>query len=101
MKQVMFIMISAYKRCSVRLYLQLLVGGLIYLICVCFRIVVSDTYCVVFLLCLSSLCIPCFVCFSGLSIFFIASSVFSNVYLKTVESSYLELESFIPLDNNK
>jgi hypothetical protein len=52
-----------------RLYLQLLVGGLIYLNCVCFRIVVSDTYCVVFLLCLSSLCIPCFACFSRLSIF--------------------------------
>ena len=39
-------------------YLQLLVGGLnfIYVICVCLRIVVSNTYYVVFLFCLSLLC---------------------------------------------
>jgi hypothetical protein len=39
--------IFAYKRCLVRLYLQLVVGGLIYVICVCLYIVVSNIYCVV------------------------------------------------------
>jgi hypothetical protein len=33
-------------------------------ICVVFRIVVSSTYCVVFLFCLSSLCVPYVVSFS-------------------------------------
>jgi hypothetical protein len=30
----------------------------IYVICICLRIVVSNAYCVVFLLCLSSSCVP-------------------------------------------
>ena len=34
--------------CSVRLYLQLFVGGVIYVICVCLCIVVFNTYCVMF-----------------------------------------------------
>jgi hypothetical protein len=29
-------------------------------LCVCLRIVVSNTYCVVFLFCFSSSCVPCF-----------------------------------------
>jgi hypothetical protein len=37
-------------------------------ICVYFRIVVSNTYCVVFLLCFSSSCVPFIARFSGLSI---------------------------------
>ena len=41
---------------------------LIYVICVCLRIVVSNTYCGVFLLCLSSFCIPYVPSFSGQSI---------------------------------
>jgi hypothetical protein len=44
--------------------------------------VVSITYCAVFLLCLSSSCVPYVVGFSGLSML-IAPSVFSNVYLLT------------------
>jgi hypothetical protein len=46
---------------------------LLYVICVCLRMVVSNTYCYVFLLCFSSSCMdwP----------FLIAPSVFSNVYL--------------------
>ena len=52
---------------------------LIYVICVCLRIVVSNTYCVVFLICFSSSCVPYVLIFSGLSIL-IAPSVFSNVY---------------------
>ena len=40
---------------------------------------VSNTYCVVFLFCLSSSCVPYIASFSGLSIL-IASSVFSNIY---------------------
>ena len=53
--------ISAYKQCSVRLYLQLFVewlmtSCLIYIICVCLRIVGFNTYCVV--LCCSSSYVP-------------------------------------------
>ena len=42
---------------------------LIYVICVYLRVVVSNTYCVEFLICTSSSCIPCAASFSGLSIF--------------------------------
>jgi hypothetical protein len=42
---------------------------LIYVICVCLRIVVSNTYCVAFLLCFSSSCVLYVASFSGLSIF--------------------------------
>jgi hypothetical protein len=44
------------------------VACLIYVICVCLRIEVSNTYRVVFLLCLSSSCVPNVVSFSELSI---------------------------------
>jgi hypothetical protein len=46
--------------CAVRLYLQWFVEGsrLIYFICVCLRIVVFNTYCVLFLFCFSSSCVP-------------------------------------------
>ena len=53
---------------------------LFYVICVCLRIVMSNTYSVVFLFCLFSSCVPYVASFSGLSIL-IAPSVFSNVYL--------------------
>jgi hypothetical protein len=48
------------KRYSVRLYRQLFVGGRISYLrdCVCLRKVVSNAYCVVFLFCFSSSCIP-------------------------------------------
>jgi hypothetical protein len=42
---------------------------LIYVICVWLRIVVSNTYCVVFLLCFSSSCVPNIASFSRLSLF--------------------------------
>ena len=42
---------------------------LIYVICICFCIVVSNTFCVVFLLSFSSSCVPYIASFSGLSIF--------------------------------
>ena len=41
----------------------------IYVICVCLGILVSKTYCVVFLFCFSSSCVPYFPTFSELSIF--------------------------------
>jgi len=47
----------------------LFVACLIYVICVCLRIVVPNTYCVVFLFCFISSCVPHIVSFSGLSIF--------------------------------
>jgi hypothetical protein len=45
------------------------VCSLIYVICLCFRLVMSNTYCVVFLLCFSSFCTPYVASFSGLSFF--------------------------------
>ena len=48
-------------------------------LCVCLRIVVSNTYCVVFLFCLSLSMLPVFLDYPIL----IAPSVFSNVYLLT------------------
>jgi hypothetical protein len=43
--------------------------GFIYVICVCLGIVVSNTYCVVFLLCFSSSYVAYVASFSGLSIY--------------------------------
>jgi len=48
----------------------------IYVICACLRIVVSNTYHIV--LCFSSSCVPYFASLSGLSIYCIAPSVFKN-----------------------
>jgi hypothetical protein len=53
--------------------------------CVGLLIVLSNTYCVVFLFCLSSSCVPYVASFSGLPIL-VAPSVFSNVYML---SSYI------------
>ena len=44
-------------------------SSLAYAICVCLRIVVSNTYCTGFLFCLSSSCVPCVANFSELSLF--------------------------------
>ena len=52
----MSVTISAYKWC-------LYEGScLIYICCVCIHIMLSNTYCVVFLFCLSSLCVSCTQC---------------------------------------
>ena len=59
---------------------------LIYVICVCYRIVMSNTYCVVFLFCCLRLVYPML----SVSLdfpFLIAPSVFSNLY-------YLPLDPF-------
>ena len=55
---VMSVTISAWKQCLVRLCLQLFVGSscLIYVICVCLCVMVSNTFCVVFFFILCSLC---------------------------------------------
>jgi hypothetical protein len=45
------------------------ISCIVYGICVCLRIVVSDTYCVVFVYCFSSSCVPYAASFSGLFIF--------------------------------
>ena len=48
----MSVTISAWKRCLVRLYLQLFIWGIMsYLRYLCVYIVVSNTYCILFLLC--------------------------------------------------
>jgi hypothetical protein len=43
--------------------------NLIYVICGCLRIVVSNAYCVLYLFCFSSCCVPYVASFSGFSIF--------------------------------
>jgi hypothetical protein len=43
---------------------------LIYVICVCLRILVSNTYCVVFFIWVSSYCVPYVTSFSGLTFFY-------------------------------
>jgi hypothetical protein len=72
------------KRCSVRLLLQLFVGGLVFYLrfCVSLRIVVSNTYYVVFLFC-SSPCVP-MLPVSLDYLFLITPSVFSNAYLNVL-----------------
>jgi len=52
-------------------------------VCVCLRIVVSNTYCFV-LFHFSSSCVPNVASYSGLSFFLISPSVFSNIYLQCV-----------------
>jgi hypothetical protein len=72
LRGVMSVAKSVYKRCLVRLYFQLFVGEhMSYLRYLCMfvylRIVVSNTYCVVFLFCFSSSCVPYVAMCSGLS----------------------------------
>ena len=55
---------------------------------------VSNTYCVVFLFCFSSSCVPYVAIFSEFSFFFIVPSVFSNVY-QTLSSFKLTKHIFI------
>ena len=71
------IMFFFTKQC----YLQLFVESscLIYVICICLRIVLSKTYCVLFLVCFSSCCVPVSVSLD--CPFLIVPSVFSNAYL--------------------
>ena len=82
------------KRCSVLLYLQLFVGGFmsLYVMCVCLRIVVANTYCLLFLFWLFSSCVPYVASFSGLSIL-LAPLVFSNIYFQAL-LCYLSFQSF-------
>jgi hypothetical protein len=70
----MSVTISAYKRWSVRLYLQLFVGGpMSYCVFLCLRMLVSNRYFVVFVFVLLPVSLNC--------PFLIARSVFYNVYL--------------------
>ena len=54
---------------------------------------VSNTYCVVFLFCFSSSCVPYVTSFSGLSIFD-CRSVFSNVYSFYFEDSAVDFSTY-------
>ena len=71
------------KRCLFRLYLQLFVGVacLIYVIYDCLRKLVSNTYCVVFLLCFSLSCVPYVASFSGLSVVFLLPLRYSETFM--------------------
>jgi hypothetical protein len=64
---VISVSISTCKRCSVRLYRQVSVGGSMSYLRY-FSLLVSNTYCIVFLLCFSSSCVPYVASFSGLSL---------------------------------
>ena len=66
--------ISAWKRCLVRLCLQLFLGALIYVICVCLRVVVSGDFGLFFFL-------LCTLCCQLDCPFLIAPSILSNVHL--------------------
>jgi hypothetical protein len=59
---------------------QLTFARLVYNVCVCLRIVMSNTYCAVFLFCFPSSCFPMLLISLDCP-FLIAPSVFSNVYL--------------------
>jgi hypothetical protein len=54
-----------------RITLVVMIEGscLVYVVCVCLSVVVSDTYCGVFLFCFSSSCVGYVASFSGLSLF--------------------------------
>ena len=72
LRLLMSVTISAYKRCSVRLYLQLFVVGLMsYLrqLCSFEQSGVQHILIFCFLLCSSSLCVSYVASFPGLSIF--------------------------------
>ena len=66
---VMSVTISAYSVCR---YHQLFVGGLMSYLCycICLHIVVSNTYCAVFLFYFTASCVPYVASFSGESIFY-------------------------------
>jgi hypothetical protein len=51
-----------------------------YLICACLHLVVSSIYCVVFLLCLSSSCVPYVASFSGLFIFYYPFGILQRLF---------------------
>jgi hypothetical protein len=73
--------LMSYLGWSVRLYPQLFVGGLMsYVFFVCLHIVLSTTYCVVFLFCFLRLVCPMLPVSLDCP-FLIAPSVLSNVYL--------------------
>ena len=76
---VMYVTISALKRCSFRIDLQQECSCFIYVICICLHIVVSSTYCVVFLFCCSSSCVPYVASFSGLSFFYCPLGILSRL----------------------
>jgi len=78
---IFFIFIFFFMFCPILcLNLQLFVGEegfcLIYVICVCLRIVVSNTYCVVFLFCLSSSSVLCMVVSNTYCVVFFVLFVF-------------------------
>lgn len=54
---------------------------LIYVINVCLRLVVSNTYCVVLLFCFSSYCIPYAASFSKLSLFIVTFGILSHLFV--------------------
>ena len=86
---VMSVMISAYKRHSVILYLQLFVGGLMSCLCYLCLFVYSGVQhilCCVFVLFFFVLC-TYVASFSGLSIFD-CPSIFSNIYLLYIHTLY-------------
>ena len=80
------VVMSAYKRCSVRLYLQLFVEWLMsYLCCLCLfaHSGIQHILCCVFVLFVFIMCVPNVASVSELSIFD-SPAVFSNIYLHSI-----------------
>ena len=58
---------------------------LIYVICVCLHLAVTNTYCVVFLFCFSSSCVPYVASFSGLIVHFLLPLQCSLTFIYNLE----------------
>ena len=80
---VLSVEISAKKRCSVRLYLKLFAGGLVFYLCYLCLFVHSGVQPIScrFLFCCSSSCVPCVACFSGFFIFDCSFGILSRLFI--------------------
>ena len=66
---------------------------LLWVVCACLRVVVSNTYCVVFLLCFSQSCVAYDADFSGLSIFDCPLGVLQRYLICHVTNQYSDIIS--------
>ena len=77
---------------------------LIYVFCVCLRIVVSNTYCVVALLCLSSFCVPFVAQFLWIVLFWLplrySLTSYWLCYAHLVKSALCDLMSYVTFKGN-
>jgi hypothetical protein len=72
--------VTIYEQKHVRFIFTPSCSCLIYVICVCLRILVSNTYCVLSLFCFSSSYVPYITSFSGLSLFDSLFGIFFHLF---------------------